>query len=340
MMLLQVALDPVPGSPGPPAERFVFAQPQSRAEVMVARMDGGFFAQIGSDLSLHKLSAAYAGDPGGAAFRASRPLAGWLAWLGSAGGQRSLLAPALMAITALSMGGAVWAIQAAVAARGGRAKAPAAAAIMPGMLIGIIAPGLCDPVAAALCVAAVALHRRGQFGWTIALLSAAVLTRETTVIVAGALALVDLAKTRRLTPLLLVGVPVALYAAWNVVVYQLVGGWFWQAGSGQMSKPFVGLAAGITQWSAMEVVTFGVLVAAFAMLWTSGDPHLRVIAVLHLVLALLLGEIVWKLWWGFGRVLLPVQLLAFVALKHPAPEPGAAHDAAAPPSGGHLLLET
>ena len=40
----------------------------------------------------------------------------------------------------------------------------------------------------------------------------------------------------------------------------------------------------------------------------------------HVLLALVLGEIVWKVWWGFGRVLLPVQLLAFLTLNRPVAE--------------------
>ena len=316
-LLLQILAGPAPGSPGPRSEKLIFAQPQSRAEVMVARLDGGFFAEIGADPSLGLLRKAYSDNPGGAAFRASRPVTGWLAWAGSLGGRRPLLAPALFVITALTMGLATWAVQDGVAARGNRARFPAVAVLMPGMLIVMIAPGLCDPLAAAFSVAAFGLNRRGRFGWAVALFSVAMLTRETTILVAGGVALADMWRSRSLRPALLVAVPVAAFMLWNTVVHQIVGAWFFQAGAGQMAAPFTGLIDGIALWGPMEVVTAGVLVVTLVVMWRTGDPELRAIAAVHVVFALVMGEIVWKVWWGFGRVLLPVQLLALLALYRP-----------------------
>ncbi len=76
-----------------------FGPPQSRAEHLVAKMDGHTFAEIALDPNMVNTPDSYFGDRENAAYRSSRPVQGWVAFVASAGGQRPLLAPALLAMT-------------------------------------------------------------------------------------------------------------------------------------------------------------------------------------------------------------------------------------------------
>ena len=61
-------------------------------------MDGHTFAQIADDPLMQHTVAAYHGDETNAAYRASRPMMGWIYFVTSLGGQRVLLAPSMNAV--------------------------------------------------------------------------------------------------------------------------------------------------------------------------------------------------------------------------------------------------
>lgn len=311
-ILAQAAQDsPHPGGPEQTTRTLSISEPHSRIEVLIGRLDGAFTFELARDPSLELLERNTHGDRAEVAYRAARPLTGWIAWVMSAGGRRELVGPALIVLTAVSFGAVVWAVQWACVP--GPARWPVAAALMPGMLIALIAPGLVDQPAAALAVAAVAAHRHRLARTTVILLTLAVLARESTILVAGAITLSELWQTRKVRALLPSLVPAVVFTVWNLAVWRMVGASILDASHGTLTAPGMGLAAGISRWGSLEVATGLALFAAVAALVSCPDRVLRLVAITHIVFGLVMVEMVWKVWWGFGRVLLPVQVLAVVA---------------------------
>ena len=331
-ILLQAAQDdPHPGGPEQTSRTLTVSQPESHLEVLIGRLDGAFSFELALDPTLELFRSNTHGDDAEVAYRAGRPLTGWLAWILSLGGRRVLVGPALVIITAASIGGTVWAVQWATAPT--RARFPAAAALMPGTLIAIIAPGLCDQPATCLAVAGVAAHRHAHRRAAVALLTAAALTRESTMLVAGAITLVGLWHTRSPRALLPTVVPLGAFVAWNVAVRLMVGASILDADEGALTAPASGLLDGAGLWTTIEVGTALAVGVSFVLLLAVSDQVLRTVAVVHLAFAVLMAEIVWKVWWGFGRVLLPIQVLALVAFtflqRRAAPAAGGLDDAPA-----------
>lgn len=288
----------------------VFATPESRAEAMVARMDGHFAAEIAADPTLARTRRDFAADPADGAYRATRPVMGWSAWLLSGGGRRPAIAPALFLLTALSAGALTLATSALGRAYDGGAPRAWLVNLAPGAAIATIAPGLTECLATALALTGLALHWRGRTTMAIALWVAAVLTRETTILIPAAVALADLLASRRLRSIALAAVPAAAYIAWNLVVRALLGESASGGGANQIGPPAFGLIAALPGWHLLEVVTAIVTVGAAVVLWRTGNRHLRAITIVNVVFLSLMGRVVWADWWAFGRLALPLVALA------------------------------
>ena len=107
IFLVQLLVMP-PDFRGNVGEGGAWHPPKTKAEKLVAKMDGRAFASIAADPLLRKTVDDFHGDAGKAAYRASRPLPGWVFSVGSLGGQRDLLAPTMLLLTALTIGWAVY----------------------------------------------------------------------------------------------------------------------------------------------------------------------------------------------------------------------------------------
>lgn len=309
----------------------LFSEPRSRAESLILPMDGKFFADLGGDPTMARLVDSNGGQREVAAYRGSRPVQGWANWLVSLGGQRSLLAPAMLAIGVVALALLPLAVDAVARALGREVRLGELVLAAPATLAFLRWPGVCEPLAAALVLWGLARWLGGHRTAAVALFCVAALTRETTLLVPAGLALATMARTRRLGPALPLLAPVAAYAAWIGVVRLRVGAL--PLGSDTTGLPFVGLVRSLPAWGVGEVLAAAALVACGVAIWRSGVPVLRWILAVHVAFIACMGQVVWSFWWAFGRVMLPLFLLALIQRPEPAPavtdEPVDAADALA-----------
>ena len=300
--------------------------PDQVVELYFDQGDGQLFAHQAQDPFLRHPEG-IRGGPNEEAYRWQRPLYGWLGWAAS-GGQPAAVAWALIALTILAS--ALLAVAAALASRAA-GRSP-----LWGLVV-LAAPGVAaDLIRCGPEVLATALVGLGLAAWlgrerrtwvAVACLAAACLARETLLVVPLALVAADWWRSRppghllagavgRLrNPLLWSTVP---YLAWVLVLRVGLGAWPRGDVSGRLSVvPFGGLVAAASAFDHEEVLALGlILVPAVLALVLGRDLRLRVLVAAHLLLAAVLGEAVWASWLDFGRVLLPLSLVAFLALVH------------------------
>src|SRR4051794_16168783 len=301
--------------------------PETVVELLQNQGDGQIFAHEAQDPFLRHPEAIRLGRSE-QAYRLQRPLYGWLGWILSAG-QPGAVAWALLWLTILSVG-ALGFVCALVCADFGRSP-------LLGLLV-LLAPGVtaelwrCGPEAlgCALAVGGFLLWRRaGRATWpAVACLAVACLARETFVLFPLTLAAVewwpsharerafDLATAIR-SRFLLAIVP---YVAWVVVVHSVVGAWPRGTVQGRLSiVPFGGLVGVLGRMGDAGLLTVVMVLvpAVLALVRPGGDPALRVLVAMHLVLAASCGMPVWENWAAFGRVLLPLSVVSVLALVAP-----------------------
>lgn len=285
--------------------------PRDRAELLVAKMDGHTFAQIAEDPLMKHTVAAYNGDESNAAYRSARPVMGWMYFVGSAGGQRVLLAPVILIFTALTAGAVVLATDALGRAMGLRIGLLGLIPIMPALVAAAAYPGVSEPMAYALALFGLAAWCRSKTWLAVGLFCLAALTRETTLLVPMGLGIDHLIRTRRLQgalPLLLVP---ASYVAWVSVVYARIGAL--PSSYSPMDGPFVGFKEAFPHWKPAEWLTAALLVASAVVIIRSGTGWMRAILAVHALFFVFMNYQVWWVWWGFGRVGTMLPLLGLVA---------------------------
>ena len=86
-------------------------------------------------------------------------------------------------------------------------------------------------------------------------------------------------------------------------------------------EPVTGFIGGVTRWHWPELMTALVVVVAIVAILRLREPVLTAIVATHVLLLSCLGTVVWMHWWGFGRVVLPLTVLALVGPKRPVPAP-------------------
>lgn len=313
--------------------------PDQVVELYFNQGDGQLFAHQAQDPFLQH-PGAIRGGAQEEAYRLQRPLYGWVGWVAS-GGRPDAVAWALIAVTILSV--ALLAAVAALASRS-RGRSP-----LWGLAI-LAAPGVaadllrCGPevLGAALVGAGIlAWTRRERRSWlAVGCFALACLARETLVLVPLTLAAVDWwssrppgatwegAARRARTPLVASVVP---YLAWVLLLRVGLGAWPRGNVDGRLSMvPFGGLASALPHMDGEELLALAlVLLPALAALLKGRDVRLRALVAAHLLLAALLGEAVWVSWLDFSRVLLPLSLVALLALvTRPAPTVGEGSGAA------------
>jgi hypothetical protein len=311
--------DPPPGANGERSFAEVFDRPTTRAEVMMNRRDGPAFAQIATDLSLdhpegfHDFFAKSTPEEE-LAYRAGRPMLAWLAWLFSFGAHRSLLAPALMLLTLIGLGGVVAATAHASVRRGMDPSWSWLAVLLPGLAVSVWAPGGCEPIALAATL----------LGWTlwscdrqtrlpVLLWCFAALTRETSLLVPIGIGIAALRSLERRTFAL--AIPPLVYALWLAVVRWRTGLLPGNAGGERVSSLFRGFVDGTGGWTFGEWSFLVLVILTGVLAWNLLPmPHTRPVLLLHVVLASTLGRLVWEQAIDFTRIFVLVEVLGLLAV--------------------------
>ena len=296
-----------------------FGPPKSRAEHLVAKMDGHTFAEIALDPTLVNTPDAYFGDRENAAYRSSRPMQGWVAFVASAGGQRPLLAPALLVLTAITVGAAVLAVAALARTVGRRVRYLGAMLATPAFIAAVAYPGICEPLAIALACAGTTAWLRKQPWLAVALLTAAGLTRETMLVVPLGLGITHLLERRTPLGALKLALPAVAYGVWITMVHDRLGAW--PSDYSQTAGPLVGFQQAFPHWHAAEWAAALLLVASAGVIAYRGTTWMRVIALLHVPILLVANHQVWWVWLGFGRVTMLLPIFALIALGTPLHTP-------------------
>jgi hypothetical protein len=291
-------------------------------EIMAVQSDGQAYAALARDPLL--------GHPeefpsrAEAAYRAQRPLLGWLAWAGSLGDPRHV-PPALAVLAIIGVGFAGTALAALLAQRAAPVLPAAGVALLPGAFESLTWLG---PEALGLGLAAAGLvtwHSRRPWLATV-LMSAAALTRERLLVVPAGLFLTTspdgrLGDARRRWLL----IPFVVFAVWALLVTARVGAWPGSANDGRLGAPLVGLVRGAARWDgADDAFFFAVTLALTAWVALRRRHHRDLFAIVAPTggLAAIMGPAVWARWEDFSRPILPLYAFGAAALLAPA-RPGA-----------------
>lgn len=303
---------------------------EGRLNVMLAQGDGQAFATLATDPSLARPER-FAGQTSAsrvgveAAYRAQRPLLGYLAWASSFG-QPSLVAPAMAVWAVIGAGGAVGVVAHLLHVRGfSRPELAVLLLLLPGSVQSLswLGPEL---LGIALAFGAWALVGR-RFGWAVAALCAAGLVKESFLLFPAVLGL-GLLLRREVWRAALMGLPIATYLAWTAVVHARFDAWPREAQEGRMGAPFEGLADAWDRLSGGEVavVAFTFALALVALPFIR-DP-LSWIVLGSVGFAVLAGWDVWIRLAGINRTMLPAQiaigLLLLTGVHDPYDRPRAA----------------
>ncbi len=302
-------------TPGNDGEGGAWHPAVTRSEKLVAKMDGRSFAQIAADPLMRRTVADYHGDAGKAAYRASRPLPGWLFFLGSLGGRRTLLAPTMLVLSAITIGWGIFSLDVLGRALGLQVRHLAALVLSPAILTSIAYPGLGDPLGLALTITGMAAWFRDRRWAAVGCFAAAGLCRETMLLVPLGLALNLVWEKRSLWPVLPLALAPLAYVGWVAIVTTRIG--TAPDGGSQLAAPFAGMVDGTEFWHLAEYLTAALVVASTAVIFRRGYGWMKAIAAVNLGFASLMGTVVWFQWWGFGRVLTILPVFALAALARP-----------------------
>lgn len=302
-----------PGLRGPSAAVFVEDFPDSYVPNSVG-LDGQQFYAVARDPFDLDAVAEHLDRP---RYRLQRPLLSWLAWLGHPTGG----GPGLIASFAVVGVAAVGVLAAAVGSISRRLGGP----IWPAMLVGLF-PGVwwslrvtvADTLATALALGAMALLLHDRLRASTATACAAVLAKETALLMLFGWLLADWRDRRRWFPVLAAGVVAAAWATYLRI--RLPG----PESVGELTVPFTGLVGAVRDrwlegdelWGLLATATAAA--AATAALLRSGIRHpFGPAIVLHLAFLSVANADVLGNDFGAGRATLPVLAMSVVALATP-----------------------
>ncbi len=288
---------------------FVGARAPLRRQL--ATGDGMAYAALAQDPTLARPAVFRAGRAD-AAYRASRPLWGYLAWAASFG--RATAVPGAMAVLAVLGAGLAALALAWYLADRGRPPWPAIVVVgLPGAYASTV--GLTPEVfALALGVFALQACRRERRALAIALCAAAVLLRETMLVLPLAMLVEDLRRDRA-RAIATLAVPVTALLAWYCAVWARLGTFPVTGHRGALDfVPFHGLLIAARHWHDPTTVMAATgCVIAVAAGRASRDATARAIVLVSACLVPFMGSVVWRRWQDFGRPLLPMFVFGLVA---------------------------
>jgi hypothetical protein len=287
----------------------------SQVDAVLGEGDGQAFAALAQDPLMQRPSV-MAGH-GEYAYRAQRPVWGYLTWMGSVG-QPALTGWVLAALTILSCGLASALVGLLLRSRGTSAWWALLVPVFATRTLLELTPEL---LALGLFVAGVLWWERERRGVAVLAFAAAALTRETMLVGVAAVAAWSAVHwyrsvehwVRRLAPLV---APFAAYAAWVVVLRLRVGSLPFDASHGRLGAPGVGFISSLSRPGGTQPLMWALVGAGVctAAVWLARRDLLTWIAVAYLAFASLLGDHVWTTNSGFTRALLPLYAAAPVAL--------------------------
>jgi hypothetical protein len=252
----------------PPAEHIfvtTYDPPANRLETVITVADGQAWAALAQDPTFSRPEV-FTDGPDEFVYRAQRPLFGLLVWAAS-GGQPGAVPVALLVLTCMGVGALAFA-STLLADQLGRIRRYAwVTVLLPGSLLIVVILGP-EPFAVALAVLGVHwwLENPRRTVLAVVALGAAVMTRDTLVLVPVAIAAWELVRNRvpvrRVLPL---AVPPLVYAAWAVVLRIRWGYWPNQSSGlrGRLDLPFRGWIAAASD---VELVRTGSFVLAAVLL--------------------------------------------------------------------------
>ncbi len=263
------------------------------------------------------------------AFRHQRILYPVIVWAVSGGGRSSAVGWGLIAVNLASFAAIGW-LGGALARRLGRSPWwGLTLAAYPGFAVSL---GLdtAEIMAAALGLAALLALERERFVWASTLITAAMLTRETTLLFVIGIALACLVFRRpdaRRIPAHVFMTPLLGYLVWQLVLW-----WWWgtlplRQGSGvDITLPLLGVLQAAPDWpstSGTQAAFQYILLGAIALfvfdavrnLPSSTAPeYVRISTGCAVLLALLLSDDIWLHHWGFLRAFTELYLLGAMVL--------------------------
>lgn len=295
----------------------LYSTPESAAEWLLNQGDGQAFAALSQDPTLSRPKT-FVGGADSAAYRAQRPLLGWLVYLSTLG--RSGFVPLMLFVWAV--------IGAAVLVAGikslaiGRERWEALSVlglVLPGCMISLRWAGP-DALATGLAFIGLSRWERDDTAGAIALLTLAALARETTLVLVVAMALAQRWHGREWNArLLALSVCPAVVFSWWVVIRWRLGSWPTDAGNGRLGPPFQGLLEAIDLWQASDVLVAAIAVFALYASWRirasdgrASSDVLWFVIIGYISLGVLMGENVWARWEDFSRPLLPLYAAALI----------------------------
>jgi hypothetical protein len=292
----------------------LYDHPRSQLEAFLVTGDAQAFAALAQDPLLSRPEVIAA--TGEYAYRAQRPLWGYLAWVTSLA-QPGLTGWALVLLAVLACGAACAIAGALLDARGAS----------PWWALVVLAAGLQslseltpELLAFALLAAAVfLLERSRKTRWAFAFLCLAVLARESMLVGVGALALWELghvyggvrARTRAVAPFAL---PFLTYMAWAAILRARLGSWPTGRSEGRLELPFIGLLQSIGSKGSSGLAV-GVLVAialCISSLALASRDRLTWIALAFAAFATTFSQEVW-IHAGYSRSLVPLYVFGTIA---------------------------
>lgn len=289
----------------------LYDYPDTQLQAILNQGDGQAFAALAQDPLLRRPEVFRAG-PAEAAYRAQRPLLGWVAWALS-GGQAG---PVPLVLVLLSIAGfaALGASMAWLLGRRGASVLWALPVLLsPGAMVTLdwTGPEALGTAAALLGFGLWIDDRRRP---AVVALVAAALLRESLLVVPVSIAahalIVERGRWRSLVPL---AAPLVAYVGWVLVVRLRLGALPSDAGQGRLAAPFTGLLKATDGWGAGDYAVALLLlgVGTAALLVGRRDPA-GWIAGAYVLASFAFGSEVWRRVEDFGRVLLPA--LAFGVL--------------------------
>lgn len=291
----------------------LYDEPSNRFEANLNQGDGQAYAALAQDPLLRRPEVFRDGVEE-AAYRAQRPLFGWVGWIGSAG-QAALVPHALLAISVV---GFVWmGLVVGGALLQGRASPIWALvpSLTPGAVITLDWTGP-DALAAGAAVSGAVAWAADRRRLAVPMLAAAVLLKEISLVVVVVLAAHSLLVRRvQLSGLAWLAVPALVYVGWVGLVWWRLGALPSDAGQGRLGAPMVGLADAAAGWGGAEYLSAAVLlvVGLGSMIAAPRSPHAWVAAA-FVAVSVLLGPEVWRRSEDFGRVLLPAATFGIIGL--------------------------
>lgn len=294
------------GAPYAPA----FRGDRSGPGAMMNAHDGQAFGSLALDPLLAHPDG-WTGGRAEMAYRAARPMLGWMVLITSFG-SKAAAGWSLLAWTAIGIG--VMAAGALVLAGQWKRQGDwvPLLLLLPGVAIQVLFGGLCDSLATGLALFGLAWWLDHHDRWAVIALCVAALTRETTLLITLALLLAtERGRAGRLL------IPFGVYAGWIGLVWLRLGVLPNKSSPDRLGLPPGNFVAAIGSWGWVEVVGAMSIVILAAVAWHRGPSReVRWLVVLSALFAVTLGPAVLRSW-DFTRPLLPVTVVGACLLARP-----------------------